>query len=123
MNDDNFVLSQESIVLQKQPSNAYPIDIAEWDYVKSKIQGIEIKVSFFYTLSFTFLGSSIAVFVSLLSNGLKNKLEIFACTSLLILFLVTFFSSREKHDIESSKPLDVLEFMKLIEDKFESAEK
>tara|TARA_Y100000815_G_C13196199_1_gene444932 strand:- start:161 stop:562 length:402 start_codon:yes stop_codon:yes gene_type:complete len=123
-NQNNFSVSQEYELMSHQKGKAYPISINEWDFIKTKLKSINIKVNDFNKIGFLLLGASVPCLITLIATEFKEVHYKYLVIALFFIFLVcgilSLYFSKEKHKSESAKPTEILNHMELIESRFES---
>ncbi|WP_412984685.1 hypothetical protein [Pontimicrobium sp. IMCC45349] len=126
-NGNNFSVSQEYELMSHQKGKAYPIAISEWKFIKDKLGEIDINVNIFNKIGFLFLGACVPCLITLLGTEFQDIRYQYLVIALFGIFLVggllSLYFSQEKHKSETSKPIDILNQMKLIESRFESSDK
>jgi hypothetical protein len=120
---DNYKFSQDYEIIAPQKQKSYPISTSEWQIIKSKITNIKDNANFWHTIGSILIGACISTLIAALINDFKT--EKFLWTSWFA-FVVTgltgglaFYFGRAQRETQNQSKEDVLDFMKIIEDRFQ----
>ncbi|MBL87731.1 MAG: hypothetical protein CMO82_13890 [Winogradskyella sp.] len=124
---NKFEISQQYELMSHQKGKAYPISISEWEFIKKKLEKINIKVNDFNKIGFLLLGASVPCLITLIATEFTDVRYKYLVIALFFIFLIcgslSLYFSKEKHETEIAKPTEILNHMKLIESRFESDDK
>ncbi len=118
----NFNVSQEFEIIPHQKSQAYPIGVKEWEYLKEKIRQVNIEINNFHTIGYLLLGASASCLITIIATNFTDDSSkyltwaVFGVT--LICGLLAIFFAKDKHKQESAKPNEIINQMVLIESRF-----
>ena len=121
---NKFNVSQEFEIIPHQKGKAYPIGVKEWNFLKMKIDGINIEINYFHSIGFLLLGASLSCFITIIATDFKQdsyKYLTWAIFGVCLIggFLSLYFSKDKLQD-ECSKPKEIITQMELIESRFET---
>jgi len=118
-NDRGFNVTQEFEIIPHHKSKVYTITISDWNFIKNKVSKIKSDFGWWEAFGFAFIGAGISMFIGYFTTA---ELTTSLCVIITIFcFIIGFtflgFSWARKKD-ENSKPLDVIEYMDQVEQKF-----
>ena len=121
----NLKVSQGFEVLRPKYGQAMPIPCNEWDVLKNKIIILTTEPWFFQATGSTFIGASLATFISIITGAVASEPEkntviawavTVSCAGIGGVCLLFGLAERKAH---KSKAAEVISQMELIEQRFE----
>lgn len=120
---NNFTISQDYEVLPPQKQNAYTVSIREWCFLKQKIGAIKSNFNFFHTFGSILIGAAVSTFISAKSGTFPtNEGKLISWTAFVVtaaVGLLCYYFARSELRVQNQRKEDILEMMKLIEDRYE----
>jgi hypothetical protein len=120
--EDNYKFSQDYELIAPQKQKSYPISISEWTIIKNKISSIKENAILWHTIGSILIGASISTLITALINDFKTEKLLWTCWSVFIITAITgglsFYFGKEQRLIHNQSKVDVLDFMKIVEDRF-----
>ncbi|MFV8353902.1 hypothetical protein [Flavobacterium sp. XS2P14] len=121
---NKFNVSQEFEIIPHQKGKAYPIGVKEWNFIKTRIKGVNIEINNFYWIGFLLLGASASCVITILVTDFKDdyKTKYFTWAFFLVTLLtglLSLYFAKDKHKQEQNKPEEIISQMELIESRFE----
>lgn len=120
---DNYKFSQNYEIIVPQKQRSYPISTSEWTIIKNKISNIKDRANLWQTLGSILIGASISTLITALINDFKTVKLLWTCW---FAFATTglagglaFYFGREQRETQNQSKTDVLDFMKIVEDRFQ----
>ena len=121
---NKFNVSQEFEIIPHQKGKAYPIGVKEWDFIKKKINEINIEINNFHSICFLLLGASLSCFITVIAADFKEDSYKYLTWAIfgisLIGGILSIYFSNDKLKQESAKPKEIVSQMELIESRFET---
>lgn len=121
---DNYKFSQDYELIAPQKQRSYPISITEWTIIKRKILRINDNANFWQTIGSIFIGASISTLIAALISDFKTEKLLWTCWFAFAVTAITgvlsFYFGREQRVSLNQTKEDVLDFMKIIEDRFQN---
>lgn len=124
--ESTYNISQEFEIIPHQKGKAYPIGVKEWEFIKSKLNEIDIDINIFFTVGFLLLGASASCLITIIATKFTEVSSKYLTWSLfgvsLIGGLLSVYFANDKRKQESSKPKEIINQMNLIESRFNNSE-
>ncbi len=122
--ENKFNVSQEFEIIPHQKGKAYPIGVKEWDFIKKKINEINIEINNFHSIGFLLLGACLSCLISIIATDFKKDSNEYLTWTIfgisLIGGILSIYFSNDKLKQESAKPKEIVNQMELIESRFET---
>lgn len=122
---DNYKFSQDYELIPPQKQRSYPISTTEWNLIKKKILEVKDGANFWHTLGSILIGAAISTLITAIINDFKTEKLLWICWSAVFVTgvsgaLAFFFGNAHRQTQNKSKD-DVIEFMAIIEERFQSS--
>lgn len=122
--ENKFNVSQEFEIIPHQKGKAYPIGVKEWDFIKKKINEINIEINNFHSIGFLLLGASFSCLITIIATDFNEDAYEYLTWTIfgisLIGGILSIYFSNDKLKQESAKPKEIVNQMELIESRFET---
>lgn len=123
---DNIKFSQDYEVIPPQKQLSYPILTTEWSLIKKKIEEIKDNTNGWHTIGSILIGATVITLItSLTLIGDTNKVPLIIWGSATILTGViggfAFYFGKEQRETQNKSKEDVIDFMKIIEERFKNS--
>jgi len=121
MAKNNYNISQTVEIIPTQVAKAYIIPKSEWNFIKTKVCKIKTGGSILEAIGFLLIGSSVSCLIGYFTTQeLSSKTNLGICLATfmggaIILGYRFIFAAKE-----NTKPGDIVEFMEMVEAKFET---
>lgn len=123
---DKYKFSQDYELITPQKQRSYPITTTEWSLIKKKIYEIVETANLWQTIGSILIGAAISTLIAALINDFKTDKLLWTCW---FAFFVTglsgglsFYFGKEQRKTQNKTKEDVLDFMNIIEDRFQYTE-
>jgi len=121
---DNYKFSQDYELIAPQKQRSYPISTSEWTIIKNKISAIRDNANFWQTLGSILLGACLSTLITALINDFKTDKLLWTCWFVTVITGITgalcFYFGKQQRVTHNQSKVDVLDFMHIIEDRFQT---